>query len=77
MSGQWQQCPLSTINLIVYFDALRPKIRDEGTIKNKAVYLAMCIRADGRKEVLGLWIKQTEGAGKLRHLALRNIEKGR
>jgi len=47
---------------IVYFDALRLKIRDEGTVKNKAVYLALGIRADGRKEVLGLWIEQTEGA---------------
>lgn len=47
---------------IVYFDALRLKIRDEGTVKNKAVYLALGIHADGRKEVLGLWIEQTEGA---------------
>lgn len=47
---------------IVYFDALRLKIRDEGTVKNKAVYLALGIRADGRKEVLSLWIEQTEGA---------------
>jgi putative transposase len=44
------------------FDALRLKIRDEGAVKNKAVYLALGIRADGRKEVLGLWIEQTEGA---------------
>ncbi|SAL81588.1 transposase mutator family protein [Caballeronia telluris] len=43
-------------------DALRLKIRDEGTVRNKAVYLALGIRADGRKEVLGLWIEQTEGA---------------
>ena len=47
---------------IVYFDALRLKIRDEGTVKNKAVYLALRIRADGRKELLGLWIELTEGA---------------
>jgi transposase-like protein len=44
---------------IVYFDALRLKIRDDGTVKNKAVYLALGIRADGRKEVLGLWIEHT------------------
>lgn len=37
------------------------KFREEGTVKNKAVYLAFRIRADGRKEVLGLWIEQTEG----------------
>jgi len=59
---QWQQRPLEAMYPIVYFDALRLKIRDEGTVKNKAVYLALGIRADGRKEVLGLWIEQTEGA---------------
>ncbi|GJG96662.1 hypothetical protein CBA19C6_19255 [Cupriavidus pauculus] len=47
---------------IFYFDEQRLKIRDEGTVRNKAVYLALGIRADGRKEVLGLWIEQTEGA---------------
>jgi transposase-like protein len=59
---QWQQRPLEAMYPIVYFDALRLKIRDEGTVKNKAVYLALGIRADGCKEVLGLWIEQTEGA---------------
>ena len=59
---QWQQRPLEAMYPIVYFDALRLKIRDEGTVKNKAVYLALGIRVDGRKEVLGLWIEQTEGA---------------
>ncbi len=60
--GQWQLRPLEAMYPIVYFDALRLKIRDEGTVRNKAVYLALGIRADGRKEVLGLWIEQTEGA---------------
>ena len=60
--AQWQQRPLEAMYPIVYFDALRLKIRDEGTVKNKAVYLALGVRADGRKEVLGLWIEQTEGA---------------
>ncbi len=60
--AQWQQRPLEAMYPIVYFDALRLKIRDEGTVKNKAVYLALGIRADGVKEVLGLWIEQTEGA---------------
>jgi transposase-like protein len=59
---QWQQRPLEPMYPIVYFDALRLKIRDEGTVKNKAVYLALGIKADGKKEVLGLWIEQTEGA---------------
>lgn len=47
---------------MVFFDALRVKVRDEGTVRNKAVYLALGVRADGRKEILGLWIEQTEGA---------------
>lgn len=59
---QWQQRPLESMYPIVYFDALRLKIRDEGTVRNKAVYLALGVRADGCKEVLGLWIEQTEGA---------------
>ncbi|ABE36215.1 transposase, Mutator family protein [Paraburkholderia xenovorans LB400] len=59
---EWQQRPLEAMYPIVYFDALRLKIRDEGTVRNKAVYLALGIRADGRKEVPGLWIEQTEGA---------------
>ncbi len=59
---QWQTRPLEEMYPIVYFDALRLKIRDEGSVKNKAVYLALGIRVDGRKEVLGLWIEQTEGA---------------
>lgn len=58
----WQARALEVMYPIVYFDALRLKIRDEGTVKNKAVYLALGVRADGRKEVLGLWIEQTEGA---------------
>ena len=60
--GQWQMRALDAMYPIVYFDALRLKIRDEGAVRNKAVYLALGIRADGRKEVLGLWIEQTEGA---------------
>jgi transposase-like protein len=59
---QWQQRPLEPMYPIVYFDALRLKIRDEGTVRNKAVYLALGIKADGKKKVLGLWIEQTEGA---------------
>jgi putative transposase len=47
---------------IVFFDALRVKIRDEGTVRNKAIYVALGMRPDGTKDVLGLWIEQTEGA---------------
>ncbi len=47
---------------LVFFDALRVKVRDEGTVRNKAVHVALGVRPDGTKEVLGLWIEQTEGA---------------
>ena len=47
---------------MVFFDALRVKIRDEGMVQNKAVYVALALNPDGEKEVLGLWIEQTEGA---------------
>ena len=60
--AEWQARPLDALYPIVYFDALRLKIRDEGTVRNKAVYLALGIDATGRKDVLGLWIEQTEGA---------------
>ncbi|OOO00782.1 MAG: hypothetical protein USCGTAYLOR_03023 [Chromatiales bacterium USCg_Taylor] len=55
--GAWQSRPLESVYAIVFFDALRVKIRDEGTVKNKAVYLAIGIRCSGHKEILGLWIE--------------------
>ena len=57
----WQGRPLDAMYPIIYFDALRLKIRDEGSVKNKAVYLALGVDVSGRKDVLGLWIEQTEG----------------
>ena len=59
---EWQTRALEPMYPVVFFDALRLKIRDEGTVKNKAVYLALGVDASGRKDVLGLWIEQTEGA---------------
>ena len=47
---------------IVFFDAIRVKIRNEGMVNNRAVYLAIGVRCSGHKEILGLWIEQTEGA---------------
>jgi putative transposase len=60
--AQWQARALEALYPIVYFDALRLKIRDEGTVRNKAVYLALGIDVSGRKDLLGLWIEHTEGA---------------
>ncbi|MHC2389329.1 putative transposase [Bradyrhizobium liaoningense] len=59
---EWQSRPLEAIYPVVFFDALRVKIRDEGMVKNKAVYVVLGITASGEKDVLGLWIEQTEGA---------------
>ena len=58
----WQSRPLESVYAIVYFDAVRVKIRDEGLVRNKAVYLAIGYTCDGFKQILGLWIEQTEGA---------------
>ena len=58
----WQNRPLESTYAVVYFDALRVKIRDEGVVRNKAVYLAIGIDCTGHKDVLGLWIEQSEGA---------------
>src|SRR6478752_4893616 len=58
----WQARPLEPVYPIVFFDALRIKVRDEGLVRNKAVHIALGVRADGSKEILGLWLEQNEGA---------------
>ena len=58
----WQARPLDPAYPLVFFDAIRVKIRDEGMVRNKAIHIALGVRADGHKEVLGLWIEQNEGA---------------
>src|SRR5271169_2078730 len=60
--NRWQSRPLDALYAIVFFDALRVKMRDEGSVRNKAIYVALGVTADGRKDVLGIWIEQTEGA---------------
>ena len=60
--SEWQNRPLEKMYALVFFDALRVRIRDEGTVKNKAVYLALGIEADGTRAILGMWIEQNEGA---------------
>ena len=58
----WQNRPLEAVYPLVFLDAIRVKIRDEGLVRNKAIHVAIGVRADGAKEVLGLWIEQNEGA---------------
>src|SRR5215475_2986151 len=59
---EWQNRPLDAVYPVVFFDALRVKIRDESVVRNKAIYLALALDCEGHKHVLGLWIEQTEGA---------------
>ena len=58
----WQARPLEPVYPLVSVDALRVKVRDEGLVRNKAVHIALGVRADGAKEILGLWLEQNEGA---------------
>lgn len=60
--SEWQNRPVDICYPLVFFDAIRVEIREEGFVRNKAVYIALGILADGTKEVLGIWIEQTEGA---------------
>ncbi len=58
----WQARPLEPMYPVVFFDALRVKMRDEAVVQNKAVYLALAILPDGSRDIPGIWIEQTEGA---------------
>jgi putative transposase len=58
----WQARPLEPMYPVVFFDALRVKIRDEAVVRSKAVYLALAVLPDGTRDILGIWIEQTEGA---------------
>src|SRR5438067_8753967 len=76
----WQQRPLDDVYPILYLDAFVVKIRDGGSVQRKACYLALAITMDGRREVLGMWFQQTEGAkfwmqvlNDLKHRGVRDI----
>ena len=58
----WQSRPLEPMYPVIFFDALRVKIREDNVVRNKAVYLALGVRPEGTREILGLWIENTEGA---------------
>jgi putative transposase len=58
----WQRRPLGSVYPILYLDALQVKVKDQGAIRNKAIYLALGVGLTGEKELLGLWVSQTEGA---------------
>jgi transposase-like protein len=58
----WQSRPLEPMYPVIFFDALRVKIREDNVVRNKAVYLALGVRPDGTRDILGLWIENTESA---------------
>lgn len=59
---EWQTRPLDRVYPVIFLDALVCKLRTEGTVRNKAAHLAVGVDAEGRKEVLGIWVEHTEGA---------------
>ena len=59
---EWQARPLEPVWPVIFLDAIICKVRDEGTVKNKAAHLAVGVDLDGKKEVLGIWVERTEGA---------------
>ena len=58
----WQSRPVDPVYPILYIDAIRIKVRDAGVVANKAAHLVVGVDLEGRKQVLGVWIQQTEGA---------------
>lgn len=74
----WQSRPLDRVYPIVFFDCLVVKSREDGRVRNKSVYLALGVNMDGHKELLGLWIANTEGAkfwlGVVNELKNRGVE---
>ena len=60
--AEWRERPLSAVWPIVYLDALNLKVRDEGHVVGKALYVAVGVNLEGHKELLGLWLAQGEGA---------------
>jgi putative transposase len=60
--AEWQNRPLESMYPLVFFDALQVKVRDESLVRNKAIYLVLGVMPDGTKDILGLWIENSEGA---------------
>jgi len=58
----WQTRPLEPMYPVVFFDALRVKVKEDAVVRNKAIYLALGVQRDGTRDILGLWIEGSEGA---------------
>jgi putative transposase len=60
--AEWQSRPLDRVWPVIFLDAVVCRVRDNGTVRNKAAHLAVGVDTDGKKEVLGIWVEATEGA---------------
>jgi len=59
---EWQQRPLATCNTIIYLDAIHDKVREDGKVISKAIYTVYSVTTDGQRDILGLYLSQSEGA---------------
>ena len=62
IAKEWQQRPLESIYAVVFLDAVHYHVRSEGQIVKRAVYITIGVDLDGRKDVLGMWVGENEGA---------------
>ena len=62
IAKEWQQRPLEAVYTVVFLDAIHFHVRSEGRIVKKAVYIAIGINLDGRKDVLGIWVGENDSA---------------
>jgi transposase-like protein len=62
IAKEWQQRPLDSVYTVVFMDAIHYNVRSEGVVVKKAVYIAIGVKDDGRKEVLGMWVGENESA---------------
>ena len=78
VAKEWQQRPLESVYAVVFLDAIHYHVRSEGQIIKKAVYIAIGVDMDGRKDVLGMWVGENESAkfwaGVLNSLRNRGVE---
>jgi putative transposase len=73
---EWQQRPLEEFYPVIYLDAIRVKVRDNGHVRSKAAHIAVGVDMDGIKHVLGIWVQNTEGASFWAHVCAELANRG-
>lgn len=73
---EWQSRPLEEFYPVVYLDAIRVKVRDNGHVRSKAAHIAVGVDLDGIKHVLGIWVQNTEGASFWAHVCAELANRG-